>query len=283
MKELCQTKDPLLLLDGSSSSGAPLAPQAPQAPPAPPAPGGPSGGAVRQQPLWSVEVKALVQSVEETMSREMQRVLGVEEDELKAQQHHWVEVDLDADTAHHCLVLSQDKKGVKDGGPLTQDPLPKNPKRFDFHHWVLAKKGFSSGRFYFQVEVADQTGWEMGVVRESIQRLGPCINLLPEQGVWTLGLYHGQYQANSSPPTPLYLRHRPQKVGVSVDYDGGSVSFYDVDSRTLMYCFSGCCFNTSRFSRLPNFYYNRTNILPFFRPSDRPGDGFLTLSPVQQH
>ncbi|CAL8350196.1 unnamed protein product [Arctogadus glacialis] len=270
MEELCQTKDPLLLLDGSSSSSGPL--------PAPLAPGGPTGGAIRQQPLWAAEVKALVQRVEETLGREMQRVLAGEEDELKAQQRHWVEVDLDADTAHPSLVLSQDKKRVKDGGPLTQDPLPKNPKRFDSHHCVLAKEGFSSGRFYFQVEVRNQMGWEVGVVRESIKRKGPCINLLPEQGVWTLGLYDGQYQANTSPPVPLHLGHRPQKVGVSVDYDGGCVSFYDVDSRSLMYCFSGCCFNDS-----PYYYYNRTTILPFFRPRDRPGDGALTISPVQQH
>ncbi|XP_059931711.1 E3 ubiquitin-protein ligase TRIM21-like [Gadus macrocephalus] len=152
----------------------------------------------------------------------------------------------------------------------------------DSHHCVLAKKGFSSGRFYFQVEVRGQTGWEVGVVRESIQRKGPWIYLRPEQGVWTLGLYHGQYQANASPPAPFLLGQQPQKVGVSVDYEGGCVSFYDVDSRTLMYCFSGCCFNASRFSKLPYYYYNRTNILPFFRPSDRPGDGALTISPVHQ-
>ncbi|CAL8332446.1 unnamed protein product [Boreogadus saida] len=239
-EELCQTKDLLLLLDGSSG---PL-----RAPTAPPAPECPTAVAVRQQPLWAAEVKALVQSVEETLGREMKRVLAGEEDELKAQQRHWVEVDLDADTAHPRLVLSLDKKRVKDGGPLTHDPLPKNPKRFDSHHWVLAKKGFSSGRFYFQVE-----------------------------GVWTLGLYHGQYQANASPPVPLHLGQLPQKVGVSVDYEGGCVSFYDVDSRTLMYCFSGCCFNDLWFSK-----YKGTNILPFFRPSDRPGDGPLIISPVQQ-
>ncbi|XP_059930471.1 transcription factor RelB isoform X2 [Gadus macrocephalus] len=111
---------------GSSSSSGPL-----PAPPAPLAPGGPTGGAVRQQLLWAAEVKALVLRVKKTLSREMQRVLPVEEDELKAQQDHWVEVDLDADTAHPGLVLSQDKKGVKYGGPLTQDPLLKNPKRFN--------------------------------------------------------------------------------------------------------------------------------------------------------
>ena len=105
----------------------------------------------------------------------------------------------------------------------------------------------------------------------------------PHSGVWTLGLYDGQYRVNTGHPAPSHLLgHRPQEVGVSVDYEGCCVSFYDVDSRTLMYCFSGCCFNASRFSKLPYYYYNRTNILPFFRPSDRPADDFLTISPVQQ-
>ncbi|CAL8354064.1 unnamed protein product [Lota lota] len=273
LEKLSQTKDPLLLLHRSASSWSL---------PTPPSPGGLSGPAVQQQPLWAAEVKAVVQRVEDTLSGEMQRVLGVEEDELTAQQHYWVEVELDADTAHSCLVLSPDKKRVTVGGRVTQDPLPNNPKRFDFHHCVLAKNGYSSGRFYFQVEVAEQKGWEVGVVRESIQRKNPCINHRPEHGIWTLGLYQGQYQANASPPAPLRPGHRPQKVGVSVDYDRGTVSFYDVDTRSLIYCFRGCSFNASLFRRLPYYYYNRTNIYPFFCPSDTPGDGDFTISLVQQ-
>ncbi|CAL8363810.1 unnamed protein product [Merluccius merluccius] len=220
---LSQTKDPLFLLNCSSSWLIPT----------PPTPGGVSGARVWQQPLCAAEVKAVVERVKDTLTREMQRILGVVDDELKVQQQNWVEVELDADTAHPCLVVSGDKKQVRGGTPVTSD-LPSNPKRFDFLHCVLAKKGYSSGRFYYQVEVGGQTEWEVGVVRES-------------------------------------------KLGVSVDYDKGTISFYNADTRTLIYCFSGCTFNSSLLRRVP--YSPRTNIYPFVHPSD---NGELTISSVQQ-
>ncbi|KAM3875046.1 zinc finger protein RFP-like [Diretmus argenteus] len=166
------------------------------------------------------------------------------EDELgKIQQQYTVDVTLDPDTAHSCLVLSEDGKQVRDGGAKRN--LPDNPKRFDFCHFVLGKEAFSSGRFYYEVTVKGQTGWEVGVVRESIKRKGFNISLSPGNGCWSVGLYWGNYQANANPPVALSPSQKPQKVGVFVDYEEGEVSFYDVNSRALIYSFTGCTFTES--------------------------------------
>lgn len=59
------------------------------------------------------------------------------------------DVVLDPDTAHPNIVLSDDGKQAGRGELL--QVVPDNPKRFDPVICVVAKKGFLSGRFYFQV------------------------------------------------------------------------------------------------------------------------------------
>lgn len=60
-----------------------------------------------------------------------------------------VDVVLDPDTAHPNIVLSADGKQAGRGELL--HIVPDHPKRFDPVICVVAKKGFLSGRFYFQV------------------------------------------------------------------------------------------------------------------------------------
>lgn len=62
-----------------------------------------------------------------------------------------VDVVLDPDTAHPNIVLSADGKQAGRGELL--QIVPDNPKRFDPVICVVAKKGFLSGRFYFQVRL----------------------------------------------------------------------------------------------------------------------------------
>lgn len=60
-----------------------------------------------------------------------------------------VNVVLDPDTAHPNIVLTADLKQAGRGELL--HIVPDNPQRFDPVICVLGKKGFLSGRFYFQV------------------------------------------------------------------------------------------------------------------------------------
>ncbi|XP_042170332.1 zinc-binding protein A33-like [Oncorhynchus tshawytscha] len=150
-----------------------------------------------------------------------------------------VDVTLDPDTAHPKLILSEDGKQVI-FGDVWQD-LAYNPERFDTCVSVLGKEGFSSGRFYYDVQVKGKTRWTIGVARESINRKGK-ITVSPENGYRTLWLRNGEYKALSGPSVPLSLREKPQKVGVFVDYEEGHVSFYNVEARSHIYSFTGDTF-----------------------------------------
>ncbi|XP_062301911.1 E3 ubiquitin-protein ligase TRIM39-like [Osmerus eperlanus] len=182
-------------------------------------------------------VRKAVSQLQETLNKEMEKLPEVK---LKRIQQYAVDLTLDPDTAHPNLILSEDGKQVRDGD-IRQD-LPDNPERFDRCGNVLGKQGFSSGRFYYEVQVEGKTRWYLGVARESINRKG-AITLSPDNGYWTVFLRNGdEYWAPADSPVLLSLRQKPQKVGVFVDYEEGLVSFYDVEARSHIYSFTGCTF-----------------------------------------
>ncbi|XP_051515196.1 zinc-binding protein A33-like [Myxocyprinus asiaticus] len=164
---------------------------------------------------------------------------------LRRMQQYAVDVTLDPDTAHPKLILSDDGKQVKHGD--IKQNLPDKPERFDRCVNVLGKKGFSSGRFYFEVQVKGKTDWDLGVARESINRKGK-INLTPVNGFWTVVLRNeNEYKACEDPPVSVCVRVKPQKVGVFVDYEEGLISFYDVESSSHIYSFTGQSFTQTLF------------------------------------
>uniref|UniRef100_A0A8C0XTM3 E3 ubiquitin-protein ligase TRIM39-like n=1 Tax=Cyprinus carpio carpio TaxID=630221 RepID=A0A8C0XTM3_CYPCA len=182
--------------------------------------------------------------------------------ELKWMQQYAVDVTLDPDTAHPNLILSDDGKQVRDGD--IEQKLPDTPERFDYCVNVLGKEGFSSGRFYFEVQVKGKTEWDLGVARESINRKGQII-LSPSDGYWTVVLSNGnEYEACDDTSVSLSLRVKPQRVGVFVDYEEGLVSFYDVESSSHIYSFTAQSFTEK--------------LYPYFSPC--PNDGGKNSSPL---
>uniref|UniRef100_A0A668AQ74 Uncharacterized protein n=1 Tax=Myripristis murdjan TaxID=586833 RepID=A0A668AQ74_9TELE len=197
-------------------------------------------------------VSRAVAQLEETLGKEMKKLL---EAELKRVQHFEVDVTLDPDTAHPYLILSDDGKQVKTGDVWKN--LPDNPERFSYCVSVLGKQSFSSGRFYYEVQVKGKTKWDLGVARESINRKGK-ITLSPKNGYWSILLRNkNEYKALADPPVRLSLKSQPQKVGVFVDYEEGLVSFYDVDAAALIYSFTDCGFTEK--------------LLPYFSPCFNAG------------
>ncbi|XP_032363663.1 E3 ubiquitin-protein ligase TRIM21 isoform X5 [Etheostoma spectabile] len=213
---------------------------------------------VRPSSYEGTVVKAVVQ-LEETLSKEMKKLV---EAELKRVQQYAVDVTLDPDTANLWVFLSDDGKQVNHGD--VKKNLPDSPERFSKCVCVLGKQSFSSGRFYFEVQVKRKTAWTLGVARESINRKGD-ITLSPRYGYWTIWLRNGnEYRALAGPGVRLSLKSPPQKVGVFVDYEEGLVSFYDVDAAALIYSFTGCSFTEKLF--------------PYFGPY--PNDGGKNSAPL---
>ncbi|XP_004408734.1 PREDICTED: E3 ubiquitin-protein ligase TRIM69 isoform X2 [Odobenus rosmarus divergens] len=143
---------------------------------------------------------------------------------------------LDPKTAHPNLMLSKNRTSVWHGD--IKQVMPDDPERFDSSVAVLGSKGFTSGKWYWEVEVAKKTKWTVGVVRESIIRKGSC-PLTPEQGFWLLRLRNQiDLKALDLPSCSLKLTNNLNKVGVYLDYEGGQVSFYNAETMTHIYTFT---------------------------------------------
>ncbi len=147
---------------------------------------------------------------------------------------------LDADTAHPRLIVSDDGKQVKSGNTQTEG-VDGGKDRFVDYLGVVGKEGFSSGCFYFEVQVKGQTKWYLGVVRASADRR--WISLTPENGYWIVGRRNEKYRTRGSYDYSLSLRVDPQRVGVFVNYEKGLVSFNDVESSSHIYTYTNQSFN----------------------------------------
>ncbi|CAL8406936.1 unnamed protein product [Arctogadus glacialis] len=210
-------------------------------------------------PSYVGTLRRSLDQLEETLNMEMKKLCDAAE--LKRVQQYEVDVTLDPDTAFPGLILSNDGKQVHDGTVVKL--LRDNPKRFTKKIHVLARQSFSSGRFYFEVQVKDKTGWCLGVARESINRKGEII-VTPETGYWTLYYDNDGFVFRDKPAVRVPLRAELQKVGVFVDYDEGLVSFYDVEARVHIYSATGCSFTEPLYPILcPGYcYYGGINSAP---------------------
>uniref|UniRef100_A0A3Q3G3H2 RING-type domain-containing protein n=1 Tax=Labrus bergylta TaxID=56723 RepID=A0A3Q3G3H2_9LABR len=199
-------------------------------------------------PSYEGAVVRAVSQLKETLSKQMKMFEAKRC--LKRVQQYEVDVTLDPKTASPYLILSDDGKQVKHGDE--KKTIEDSPERFELC-CVLAKQSFSTGRFYYEVQVEGKTNWDVGVARESINRKGTiklsCVNA----------------------PVSLSLSSQPEKVGVFVDYEEGLVSFYDVDAAALIYSFTNCSFTEK--------------LYPYFDPFLNNGgknSAPLIISPVNQ-
>uniref|UniRef100_A0A2R9A4N3 Tripartite motif-containing protein 26 n=1 Tax=Pan paniscus TaxID=9597 RepID=A0A2R9A4N3_PANPA len=77
----------------------------------------------------------------------------------------------------------------------------------------------------------------VGVARDSMKRKGD-LSLRPEDGVWALRLSSSGVWANTSPEAELFPALRPRRVGIALDYEGGTVTFTNAESQELIYTFT---------------------------------------------
>ncbi|XP_072891299.1 butyrophilin subfamily 1 member A1-like isoform X1 [Hemitrygon akajei] len=175
---------------------------------------------------------------------------GLEDDESVKQYGHWkplVESDwenmcknpasikLDTETAHRQLEISKDQKSVR----LTnsQTDVPENEERFTAWECVLGSDGFTSGKHYWEVEVAGNHKWSLGIAGENANRKGD-LTLKPKNKFWSIGQNEKEIHANDNDKLDISYQEVPRKIGVYLDYDTGVVSFYDANTRSFLYTFN---------------------------------------------
>ncbi|XP_015283466.1 PREDICTED: uncharacterized protein LOC107124501 [Gekko japonicus] len=187
-------------------------------------------------------------ALKKTLDRFQDHVIAaVEKAEIAKTVNDKADVILNPDVSSALLSLDQRSMGYE--GPQHKLPalqyVPDTPKRLDSRALVLGCDGFTSGRYFWELEVGDGDFWAVGVTRDPSGKKG-MMNCSPEDGIWAVGLWKGQHWALTSPVTALSLCSRPKRIRVSLDYVGECVTFTDGDTEDLIFTFPPASFNGTR-------------------------------------
>ncbi|XP_072115650.1 butyrophilin subfamily 1 member A1-like [Mobula birostris] len=145
-------------------------------------------------------------------------------------------VTLDVETANPWLKVSEDRKSVRWTG--TRRNLPDTGKRFTYWFCVLGSEGFTSGRHYWEVEVTGNQWWRLGIAAESVERKGG-VTPRPETGFWIIRRFDDEMWVLTSPASRLPAGPIPDRVGVYLSYESGTVSFYNAETKSHLHTFAG--------------------------------------------
>ncbi|NXW04317.1 A33 protein, partial [Fregetta grallaria] len=141
----------------------------------------------------------------------------------------------DPESAHPNLVFSRDLTAVTERNRA--QPVPSSPRRFRQCVNVLGSQTFDSGQHYWEVWVGSKTKWDLGVAAEAVDR-AVKVKLCPENGYWTLRLRNRtEYWATTTPWVRLTPRRPPRKVGVFLDCQEGTVTFFDAGDMSHLFTF----------------------------------------------
>ncbi|XP_069327206.1 E3 ubiquitin-protein ligase TRIM34-like [Eulemur rufifrons] len=187
---------------------------------------------------------------------------------------YWVDITLNPVNLNLNLVLSEDQRQVLS--------VPIWPVKF-YNYGILGSQYFYSGKHYWEIDVSKKTAWILGVycrtrsrnikfgVRKNTNHKNVYSRYRPIFGYWVIGLqnkfkYSAFEDSSSSDPEILTLSMTvpPHRVGVFLDCEAGTVSFFNVTNYgSLIYKFSQCCFSQPAY--------------PYFNPWNCPAP--MTLCP----
>ncbi|XP_069619352.1 E3 ubiquitin/ISG15 ligase TRIM25-like [Ranitomeya imitator] len=135
---------------------------------------------------------------------------------------------LDITTAANYILISDDLKTAT--GTREKQKRPETAERFQDYNQVMSRRGFTSGRHYWDVEGRRSRCWRVGMCYPSMDRRGRQSVIGDNNKSWCLRRYNNnQYSViHDSKETPLPDKISSDRVRICLDYEAGQLSFYDL-------------------------------------------------------
>ncbi|XP_077327692.1 uncharacterized protein LOC143962239 [Lithobates pipiens] len=134
---------------------------------------------------------------------------------------------LDINTAHNNLHISDDRKTAS-WSEIKQN-RPKTPERFQRCYNVLSSSSFTSGRYYWDTDCSKATGWKIGMCYPSIEREGDQSRIGENNKSWCLRWHNNRLTViHDSKEIQLTPKYSSNPIRISVDYEAGQMSFYEL-------------------------------------------------------
>ncbi|XP_027024101.2 E3 ubiquitin/ISG15 ligase TRIM25 isoform X1 [Tachysurus fulvidraco] len=132
-------------------------------------------------------------------------------------------------TAHKRVALSENntKASVSDD----PSPYPDIPPRFTVCSQVLCNQSFSHGRHYWEVKMSSNNFCGLGLAYGSIDRKGPSSRLGRNTQSWCIEWFNIKLSAWHNSSETVLTNPNPSRVGVLLDCDNCTATFYNVQDR----------------------------------------------------
>ncbi|KAB0377244.1 hypothetical protein FD755_011688 [Muntiacus reevesi] len=142
-------------------------------------------------------------------------------------------------TVHH-VILDDASVLFEDDNPSTSRQPRGGACAVSWGAWA-----FTSGRHYWELDVALSSSWVLGVCKSIFTRDTSIIIGAEEAFFLCSTKVNSQYiLSTTSPPFVHFVKRPLGRIGVFLDYDNGTVSFYDVFRSSLIYSYLPSAFSS---------------------------------------
>ncbi|XP_073505445.1 E3 ubiquitin-protein ligase TRIM39-like [Phyllobates terribilis] len=137
-----------------------------------------------------------------------------------------VDILLDVNTASDNLHISDDLKTAT--WTEEKQNRPETAERFQDYQ-VMSRRGFTSGRHYWDVEIGRTGEWRVGMCYQSIDRWGDQSYMGNDYKSWSLRRYNDRYLVmHNRRGIRLPDKISSDSVRIHLDYEAGRLSFYEL-------------------------------------------------------
>ncbi|XP_054635585.1 E3 ubiquitin/ISG15 ligase TRIM25 [Dunckerocampus dactyliophorus] len=186
--------------------------------------------------LLEIDVGQKKGSVQASEPKEKTEAVGPPANITSAEKRHNLlkysrELTFNPQTAHKRLILSEGFTAVSVSSQPEPAKYPDCPQRFSVCSQVLASQGFTKGRHYWEVRINNNNFTGIGLAYHSIDRKSPASRLGRNGQSWCVEWFNIKLSAWHDGKEVVLDNPNPKRVGVLLDLDAGSATFYNVTDR----------------------------------------------------